>query len=257
MQIPSQGRRYHSTRHAWEDIWDKASIEAELETAASTRAQKAIAAFRPFLPKDAPILEAGSGLSAIVITLRRMGYPVQGLDYAVNALVASKAYDQKLPLVGGDVHALPYANDSLGAYLSFGVLEHFEHGMGPALLEAYRVLRPGGILMVTVPYPNLIHRVIRWRRRAQAVSELNDDTFYESAYTKAALVGEVERAGFGPLMIKPTSHSFTFWGIGGPFRAPGYYRTSRLAESLGQIASIILPWALNYMTMIVARKPES
>ena len=252
--MTSHHSRYESTRQTWETIWDHASIEVELRAVRSARSMQTIAAYAPYLPHDALILEAGSGLSAVVITLREMGYPVAGLDYAVNALQASKDYAPALPLLAGDVHALPCADSSLGGYLSFGVLEHFEHGMGPALVEAYRVLRPGGVLVLTIPYPNVIFRLVRWRRSLSGTGPLTDDQFYESAYTRAELVGAVEGAGFHVDLAQPTSHAFTLWGLGGPFRGAGYYETTPLAEALGGALARGLPWAFNFMTLIVAHK---
>jgi len=210
--------------------------------------------YTPYLPKDSVILEAGSGLSAAVITLRRMGFNVVGLDYAANALHVSHRYDPTLPLVAGDVHALPHADHSLAAYLSFGVLEHFEHGMAPALKEAYRVLRPGGVLVLTIPYPNLVQRLVAWRRRQQNMSVLTDDDFYESTYTRDSLVQNVTDAGFTPVKVVPTSHAYTLWGLGGVFQSEGYYQTSALAETLGKALRVTLPWAFNFSTLVIAQK---
>jgi ubiquinone/menaquinone biosynthesis C-methylase UbiE len=243
---------YDQTRKAWEQIWDTASIEVELEAVQYRRAAETMHRYRAFLGKDRPILEAGSGLSAVVITLRRLGYPVIGLDYAENALHLSRAYDPTLPLLAGDVHALPMPDNSLGAYLSFGVLEHFEHGMGAALAEAHRTLGKGGILVLTIPYPNLVYRLVKWRQRN---APPDPNAYYETAYTRAQLVREVSAAGFEVLVAEPTSHSFTLWGLGGIFRAPGYYKTSAFAEALGAALRFTLPWLFNYMTLIVARKP--
>jgi SAM-dependent methyltransferase len=252
--LEQTGERYDSTRQAWENIWDNASVERELETMRYARAQEAVAIYVAYLPQNDVILEAGSGLSAAVITLRAMGYNVVGLDYAENALHISHDYDASLPLLAGDVHALPHAENSLGAYLSFGVLEHFEQGMSPALAEAHRVLKPGGVLVLTIPYPNIVHQLIEWRRKQQKVSILNDDSFYESTYTRAALCANVEKAGFTIVKAVPTSHAFTLWGLGGIFRESGYYRTSKLADGLGEILSKVLPWPFNFMTLVIARK---
>ena len=249
------GDRYDSTRRAWEDIWDGASMRQELDAAQYARSLATIDAYLPHLTKGEVILEAGSGLSAVVITLRDLGYSVQGLDYAVNALQESRRHDPTLPLAAGDVHALPYQDGSVGAYLSFGVLEHFEHGMGPALMEAYRVLRPGGALVLTIPYPNVVYRLVQWRRKRSGAGQLTDDDFYESAYTRRELLDVVERAGFEVVTARPTSHDFTLWGLGGPFRADGYYRVSRLAAGMGAILARLLPWSFNFMTLAVARKP--
>ncbi|MBE2182982.1 MAG: class I SAM-dependent methyltransferase [Anaerolineae bacterium] len=252
--MTSEPTRYDSTRETWENIWDGASVEIELEAVASARSMETIHKYIPFLPKDKPIIEAGSGLSAVVITLRQMGYPVYGLDYAVNALEISRRYDPSLPLIGGDVHKLPFAENSLGAYLSFGVLEHFEQGMMPALDEAYRVLQPEGVLVLTIPYPNIVNKAVAWKRRSSGKSSLTDDSFYESTYTRGALAGNVKAAGFTVEHVSPTSHAFTLRGLGGVFQSPGYYKTSALAEGMGRVVKIAAPWAFNYMTLVVARK---
>jgi SAM-dependent methyltransferase len=249
-----QATRYESTRHAWEDIWNGASVEAELDAMQYRRSQDTLRAYLPYLSKEAVILEAGSGLSAAVITLRRRGYHVIGLDYAENALHISRQFDPTLPLLVGDVHALPHPDNSLAGYLSFGVLEHFEHGMQPALKEAYRVLKPGGILVLTIPYPNVVHRFVAWRRKRRGVGVLNDDQFYESTYARESLVANVQQAGFEVLKAVPTSHSYTLWGIGGAFRGAGYYETSVLAEALGSVFRVALPWAFNFSTLVVGRK---
>lgn len=247
--------RYETTRQAWEDIWAGASIQQELEAVEYRRARKTIDEYTAFLKKDDLIVEAGSGLGAVIVKLKQMGYRnVHGLDYAVQALQACHRHFPEMPLAAGDVHALPYAENSIGAYLSFGVLEHFEHGMGPALAEAYRVLRPGGILILTIPYPNVIHRLVAWRRRQTGASLLTDDDFYESTYTRNRLLGAVRDTGFIVLKAVPTSHSYTLWGLGGPFRAEGYYKTSRLAEALGSVLGVMLPWAFNFSTLVIARK---
>jgi ubiquinone/menaquinone biosynthesis C-methylase UbiE len=249
----SDNQRYDSTRKAWETIWDKASVDVELQTIQYPRAQEQIRHYLPYLPKDALILEAGSGLSAAVITLRQMGYPVIGLDYAENALHISRQHTPDLPLLVGDVHALPHPDNSIGAYLSFGVLEHFEQGMGAALQEAYRVLRPEGIAVITIPYPNVIWRLAQWRREQQG-RKLIDEDFYESTYTREQLIHEVTQVGFELVKAVPTGHSYTFWGVSRVFQGDGYYKTNALTEAFGTITRTVAPWLFNFMTMIIARK---
>ncbi|MCS7070781.1 MAG: class I SAM-dependent methyltransferase, partial [Anaerolinea sp.] len=205
-----RGARYDSTRQAWETIWAGASVEDELAAVNYPRSLETIRAYMPYLKPDGLILEAGSGLGAVIVKLRALGFPhVIGLDYAEGALHVCRRHFPDLPLTVGDVHALPFATESLDAYLSFGVLEHFEHGMIPALVEAYRVLKPGGTLVLTIPYPNVIHRLVVWRRRRAGLSTLTDDEFYESTYTRDRLANTVIDAGFTPLLIEPTSHAYT------------------------------------------------
>lgn len=252
--LESSGSRYDSTRQAWEDIWARADVQIELDALRETRTADQLGVFPAYLSKEGIILEAGVGLGATMIWLREQGFRMIGLDYAVNALRAARAYDPALNMQAGDVHALPYRSGSLHGYLSFGVLEHFEHGMGPALREANRVLAPGGTLVLTIPYPNVVHRLVGWKRRLLGQGRLTDDAFYESTYTQRDLIREVKAAGFMPALVKPTSHAYTLWGLGGPFRAPGYYRASPLADRLGSVLRAALPWAFNFSTMVIARK---
>ena len=246
--------RYDSTRAAWEQIWQQADVAAELEIVRSKRSLAAMRLYTPYLPQDDLILEAGSGLGAVIITLRRRGYKVVGLDYATNALHATHQYDGDLRLLAGDIHDLPFADATLGAYLSFGVLEHFEHGLLPGLREAQRVLKPDGVLVLTIPYPNVIYRLVQAKRMMTGEGQLTDEDFYESAYSRAALTDNVEAAGFRVLKAEPLSHAFTLWGLGGPFRGQGYYQTSAAAEATGDVLREVLPWAFNFMTLVVARK---
>jgi ubiquinone/menaquinone biosynthesis C-methylase UbiE len=252
--VNPQNDRYDSTRTTWETIWDGASMEVELEAVQSARAQETIQAYLPYLSKDDVHIEAGSGLSAVVIALRQMGYDAHGLDYAVNALVESQRYDASLPLVAGDIHHLPYPDNTFGSYLSFGVLEHFEHGMQPALLEAYRILKPGGVLVLTIPYPNVVYKLVQLKRRLSGENQLTDDEFYESTYTRQQLIDNVTQAGFEVVEIQPTSHAFTLWGLGSMFRADGYYKTTSFADSLGAVFKRTLPWQFNFMTLTIGRK---
>ncbi|GAB5490484.1 MAG: hypothetical protein Phog2KO_06990 [Phototrophicaceae bacterium] len=249
----SDNNRYDSTRKAWENIWDTASVDVELQTAYYKRTIRGRNNYLPYLNKDDIVLEAGSGLSSALIPLHEMGYKVIGIDYAVNSLEASREHTGDLALAGADIHKLPFADNSVGAYLSFGVLEHFEHGMQPALKEAYRVLKVGGIAVITIPYPNLVWKLAQWRREQQGRSLIDED-FYESTYTREQLVHEVTTAGFDVVQAIPTSHSFTLWGLGGFFQGEGYYQTSYFAELFGDIARTVMPWSLNFMTMMIARK---
>ncbi|MBN2306155.1 MAG: class I SAM-dependent methyltransferase, partial [Anaerolineae bacterium] len=148
---------YDQTRQSWEDIWENASVEVEIAALKEKRTDDQLGVFPAYLSKEGTILEAGCGLGAVMFALRDMGFQMMGLDYAENALHTLRAYEPAIPVQAGDVHALPYADNSLHGYLSFGVLEHFEHGPGPALREANRVLVPGGVIVLTIPYPNVVH----------------------------------------------------------------------------------------------------
>lgn len=248
------GGRYDSTRESWEEIWQSASVEFELQAIEQPRAYEALGVYTGYLDKTGVILEAGCGLGAVLFKLRALGFNVIGLDYAENALHTVRAYDPTMRVQVGDVHALPYRDNSLRGYLSFGVLEHFEHGVLPALIEANRVLAPGGMLVLTIPYPNVVFKLVHLKRRLLRQGALTDDEFYESAYTQHQLVAALQEAGFEVALVRPTSHSYTLHGLGWPFKAKGYYRTTWLADRLGAALRVLLPWPFNFSTMLIARK---
>jgi SAM-dependent methyltransferase len=200
------------------------------------------------------ILEAGCGLGIEVVYLRGAGYRVIGIDYAENALMQLNAYRPGHLLSAGDVHQLPCPDGVFGAYLSFGVLEHFDFGPGPALREANRVLRPGGLLVLTVPYPNLVWRLARSRRLSAAHVPSGLPRYFETTYGLRDLEGYVRRAGFAIIDRRPIGHSFTLWGLGRVFRGSGYYETSPIGERLGKLLVRFLPWAMCFQSLVIARK---
>lgn len=55
------------------------------------------------------------------------------------------------PDIVGDIHALPLEDNSQDAIVCVSVLEHVENPI-KACSELYRVLRPGGFLLVYVPF---------------------------------------------------------------------------------------------------------
>jgi SAM-dependent methyltransferase len=250
---------YDQTRQAWRAIWAETDFDRELKTLYYQRAQSLMDIYLPYLDREAPILEAGCGMGQIVYFLRQAGYQAIGIDYAPEAITPTRRRYPDLPLYVGDVHHLPFASDSLGGYLSFGVVEHFEQGPTQALAEAYRILRPGGVLVLTVPHPNLVEGLRNavnrlFPSRLERLGPRAD--YYERTFHHDELCGHVTTAGFRTERLVPYSHSYTFYGLGGVFRGNGYYETSSLAEVAGSIGRIVLPWTTAFATLIIASKPR-
>ena len=246
---------YDATRDAWRDIWTHTDIERELAAREYARSRQIRDRFVPHLPIGVPILEAGCGLGAELLGLAAGPYTVVGLDYVTSAVQRLKVYRRDLRMTAGDIHALPFRDESFGAYLSFGVLEHFTFGPEPALREAFRVLRPGGILVLTVPAPNVVWRLARVKRRLQPNRHTSGPRYYETTYSADVLSQLVTNAGFDILERHPVGHAFTLWGCGRMFRGPGYYETTTLAERLGALLARVLPWSTSFATLIIARTP--
>ena len=247
---------YTSTRRAWEAIWrHQADIESELRTLDYPRARQITSFYLPHLPTRGLILEAGCGLGKEVIQLSDLGYQVIGLDYIEEALHKIRSFRKDSRLTAADVHALPFRDESLDAYLSFGVVEHFEFGPEPTLREAWRVLRKGGLLVLTVPYPSLVRRVIqakKWLTLRGRGKEENG--YYETTYRVTDLERFLHMTGFEVIARYPTSHSFTLWGVGRLFRGRDYYDTSPFGEWLGAVFARFLPWSMCFASLLIARR---
>lgn len=94
------------------------------------------------------ILEIGAGEGDIVAVLAHYG-TVTALDMSTEALerIPSHLHVKKTT---GDAVALPFPDHAFDAICLFDVLEHIQDDT-KAIQEALRVLKPGGLLFVTVP----------------------------------------------------------------------------------------------------------
>jgi SAM-dependent methyltransferase len=263
----------------WETHWSHAQFDREYATNYYPRRQEEFAAIQKWLPRVGLILEAGCSYGHVVKYFQEQGYQVWGLDYAFGALTLGHAAQSDLPLVQGDIHMLPLATNSLAGYLSFGVLEHFEMGPKPALQEAFRVLRPGGVIAVTMPLPTPLVRtwLPRWRRwdplaplkRHSTLRRLFGKAplaprpatpkpyFYEQPYTPAQVKAYFDDVGFEMLMQVPIYHSLWLWLVAPAFRDPvGYYKSNTRAEQWARLLKQLWPWHTAFFSLAVARKPE-
>jgi SAM-dependent methyltransferase len=224
------------------------------------------------LPREGPIVETGCGLARWVIHLRRAGFPVAGLDLSHAALARARQAAGDVPLMVGDALRLPFPDDSLTAVLSFGVIEHFPEGPQAALRELWRVLRPGGVAFISVPYNsylrrtllNHLRRVRDWqKRRARLALQ-----FAEYRFSAAELRGFLEETGFAVTSMHPdefrlplgkglwvdSSTLFGYrtnaWEI-----APGHrhWEMSRWGRLLRQVLDPVSPWCTAGGVLAVAR----
>lgn len=99
-------------------------------------------------------VDLGCGIGRHTVFLAEAGFSAFGLDKSTSAV--SVARDRAsgrgvtVELAVGDVTALPYVAASFDFVLAFNVLYHAdEDGLGQALGEVRRVLRPGGMFQAT------------------------------------------------------------------------------------------------------------
>ena len=203
------------------DYWEANWSDGDLDRAVRfCEIEPLRALFERYTPPGTLMLEGGCGLGHYVTYYTGRGVRVVGLDFAQSALARLHRRQPHLRLCAGDVAVLPFRDGSFDVYYSGGVVEHFEAGAMPSILEAHRVLRPGGVLLISVPYLSPARKMLSlfrqrlWRR----VSDSRVDPFvmdeglkfFQYVYTKSEFEALLESAGFH---VVTTQGYSILWGI--------------------------------------------
>lgn len=142
------------------------------------------------------------------------------------------AYDidpERLPDTVGDAHILPFGNSSFSSILCTEVLEHL-HTPHQAISEMYRVLQPGGILILTTRFVFPLHDV--------------PNDFYR--YTKYGLSYLFKDW----MIIEMIPETETFSGIAALVQRVGFQTRVR-GGRVTKILIYALAWALDHLNWII------
>lgn len=123
---------------------------------------------RARIPVAARVVDIGTSTGTNLRLLRDLGIrDVVGLDLSADA-IAYCAEKGLGPVRQGDICAMPFTSDHFDLVLATDVIEHVEDDKA-ALEEVARVMKPGGLAIVTVPafqtLFGLQDRVAQHRRR--------------------------------------------------------------------------------------------
>jgi SAM-dependent methyltransferase len=138
-------------------------------------------------PPGALVLDLGCGTGALLEPLRRRGYRPLGLDVRPEGLASVRARDPDAWLVQAEADRLPLRDGSVDAVVALDVLEHVDDGR--VLAEVARVLRPGGLLVASVPAYRWL-----WSRR-------DEDAGHLRRYGRRELERALADAGLAPAEV--------------------------------------------------------
>jgi len=180
--------------HQWEDR----SIEGELN---SFDDRTIVRIFNKYLTgKKARIIEGGCGFGAWCEWFQRRGHDVVGIEYSEEIVRRAKEFELNIPVEHGDVTGLRFPDNYFDAYVSIGVVEHFEEGPDKALKEAHRILKPDGLAFVSIPYLSLFRRLVSHPIRSlyflKRQLQGQPNYFWEYRFTHHELKTFLENAGF-------------------------------------------------------------
>ncbi len=192
--------------------WEKAgrTIPGPIAQVLESETWRAAKPWLEGLPPGSRVLDGGCGTGEWALHLAGRGLRLTAVDIQAPLIARLQELNTGCDFRVGDLSALPDAAESYDAYYSWGTFEHFELGLAPCLTEAWRVLKPGGRLLFTVPFQN-------WRqhRRQQAPLAAWDENydpdrgygaplrFYQWRLTAPELARELARQGFADTVIQP------------------------------------------------------
>lgn len=147
------------------------------------------------IPVGSKVLDVGCGRLAAF--LRAISPRIEqgiGVDFKVKEIQFENIQTVQLRLA----HELPFADESFDVVTMLAVLEHIEHEK-PILQEIYRVLKPGGKLVLTVPsvWSQPVLEFLSYRLKIIDEAEIRDHKrYYNRSRLKKVLVGETHFRNF-------------------------------------------------------------
>jgi ubiquinone/menaquinone biosynthesis C-methylase UbiE len=102
------------------------------------------------LPSGSTILDAGCGPGEMAATLMQRGYEVWGLDIADAMIGRARERCGVDRFRVGDIERIPFPDNTFDGVVCLGVLEYLDTD-AKALREIERVLKPGGMAVVSTP----------------------------------------------------------------------------------------------------------
>jgi ubiquinone/menaquinone biosynthesis C-methylase UbiE len=211
-------------------------------------------------PKDGEkILDLGCGTGYYLFLLSNLSLKLQltGLDNDKRALEEAKAsLSKSISYILSDSHKLPFKNNTFDKIIASEVLEHLRDDQ-KAIQEVYRILKPGGVFVISTPsinYP-FFWDPINWLTQRILRTHIKSGFFsgiwygHVRLYKKEELESKFIRAGFKIL----SSSELTYWCL--PFNhylvnliARLLYDvkiSSSVVESLSKFKHTKRPWFIN------------
>lgn len=181
----------------WTDIWKR---EGDQKTKISKIPKKSeFKIMQPYLnnmKKNIKILDGGCGLGDWTAYFSREGYDITGIDISAEVISKLKKYFPDVSFDVRDIRSTGFKNSAFDVYFSWGVFEHFEEGLRPCLDEAARILKPGGLLFISVPADNLRQSILGTLKSFTRKPNKNGERFYQWRFSRNELAKELSLAGY-------------------------------------------------------------
>ncbi len=161
------------------------------------------------------LLDLGCGVGYFLRWLsRNTRAQCYGADLSVNSLRTPQREDATLRLAAGDAESLPYRDGSFDRIVCNGTAHHFL-AEGAAFAEMYRVLAPGGSLVLYEPTATPLTSALRSLLLRNSKAESPADLAHKEEFTPARAKALLIEAGFTD--ISTSLHDFLAYPLSGNY----------------------------------------
>jgi SAM-dependent methyltransferase len=253
---PSEGEaEIEAIESQWTRIWEaQENIEARLKRVPWREDFRIMWPRIQTLPMGSRLLDGGCGLGEWTIWFSQHGYPTTGIDISRKTIGKLKEMHPGMDFQVGDIRSTGFPDNSFDGYFSLGTFEHFEEGFGPVVQEAFRVLKPGGLLFTSTPFDNLRIAFNAAVLAPYKMSKSGPKRFYQWRMTRSELAQVLVRGGFEVEDVRiihkrqglqrMLQHTF------------GLNPTTTLTRGLAALSSPFVPAVVfGHMIMAIAKKP--
>ena len=180
------------------------------------RAQEVIDSVNKYGKSSGDLLDLGpaEGKSLSIVQDAFPQMRCVGLEYSQDLIDACT--DSRLKIIQGDAMEPPFEDESFDTVSATAIIEHVASPKG-MLLEVFRILRPGGIVIITTPDPFFEHI-------ATAIGHLKDEDHQETMTLKK-LRKYFKETGFEPLVLEKFMCS--------PWGFPGEHTIENIMKKIG------------------------
>jgi SAM-dependent methyltransferase len=208
----------------WTELWRQAGNRPYTRESRGHLPHQLRQTFSRWARRGGRTLEAGCGLGHFTVAAKALGYAAEGLDWSAETIDRLRHRFPSITWHVGDVRGLDFRSGTFDTVYSPGVCEHFAEGPVRVLMETRRILRLGGIAVISTPCFNT------WLQRHADLLTARDgvagDEFFQYAFTPKGMANVLERLGFEILQVRPYAVLDTF------IQHRGWRIPSRLTNAL-------------------------